>query len=262
MPTIYDIHLGIRYPGELPATIAEIDDDWETTFKGKRSKIITNLQRKIPDEATYKEVIVDRSNLGYADFIGTDHPDYDAIMLKREIKMDASSADYIANRDAAFEAGGAFETGVTTGKSKFSRGKQIILQVVGDRDKFLGAIPKLRLCLLGKKAVLEDVIEEGTVDSLAVSDDLKPFFKSPRYVASVVASANKWLSLVVYALRAGWSDSDIESKITTKANDELAGYVNSAMVNPDLDPAACKIEIVKDPETGRWGIRVVEATPA
>ena len=120
MPVIYDVHFGLRYPGELPGTIAEIDNDWENTLKGKRSKIITNLQRKVPDEATYKDVIVERSNLGYTDFIGSDHPRHDEIMLKRQIKMDASAADYIANRDAAFEEGGDFEVGVSRGKSKFS----------------------------------------------------------------------------------------------------------------------------------------------
>jgi len=261
MPTIYEIHLGIYYPGELPSTIAEIDNDWENTLKGKRSKIITNLQRRVPDTDTYKEVIVERSNLGYTDFIGSDHPRHDEIMLKRQIKMEASASDYIANRDAAFEEGGDFEVGVSRGKSKFSRGKEIILQVVGDKDKFIGAVPKLQLCLLGKKSVLEATIESGTVDNLITSDDLKPFFKADRYVASVVATVNKYLTQVAYALRAGWSDSDIENKIATKANNELSGYVNDKMLNPDLDPSACVIEIKKDVTTGRWGVRVVEATP-
>jgi len=260
MGVIYDVHLGLLSPSELPSTFDEVRDDWNSTLKSKRQKIITNLKRVVPDESAYITKIVDRSNAGYKEFIGTTHPRYDEIMLKREIKMEAAKSRYISNRDAAFQAGGDFETGVDRGKDAFRNNAAIIWQVVGDRDKIYGPTPKARYALEGKKDLLEDLITSA--DNLITSTELKPFFKYRRYVPSVVASINKWLSYVAYALRAGWSDADINNKIATKANDELAGYVNSAMINPDLDPTASKIEISKDAATGRWGVHIVEATPS
>jgi len=259
MGVIYDVHLGLLSEAELPTRFDEVRDDWKNTLKGKRDKIKTNLEAVIPDESAYVSKIVDRSNTEYSEFIGTTHPRYDEIMLKREIKMEASKSDYITNRTNAFAEGGDFEKGVEDGAGKFRRGAVIIWMVTGDRDKIYGCVPKARYVLLGKQAILEELI--GTPDHLITNTELKPFFKYRRYVPSVVASINKWLTYVAYALKAGWSDSDIDSKIASKANNELAGYVNSAMMNPDLDPANSTIKIEKDASTGRWGVRITEATP-
>ena len=117
MAVIYEVHLGLLAQSELPNTFDEVRDDWESTLKSKRQKIITNLQRVIPDEAAYTAKVKDRSNEGYAEFIGTDHPQFDEIMLKREIKMDLAKSRYITNRDNAFAEGGDFETGVTNAKA-------------------------------------------------------------------------------------------------------------------------------------------------
>ena len=260
MGVIYDVHLGLLSEAELPTRFDEVADDWMNTLKAKRAKIINNLKAVIPDEAAYISKIVDRSNTEYSNFIRSDHPRYDEIMLKRQIKMEAAKSDYITNRDAAFEEGGKFETQVTARKQFFRRNAVIIWMVTGDRDKIYGPTPKARYALEGKKAILEELITSA--DNLITNTELKPFFKYRRYVPSVVATINKWLTYIAYALKAGWSDADINNKIATKANDELMGYVNSAMMNPDLDPANSAIKIEKDASTGRWGIRITEATPA
>ena len=260
MPTIYEVHLGLLTEAEIPTRFDEVRDDWETTLKAKRSKIITNLQAVIPDESAYVSKVVDRSNTAYSDFIGTDHPRYDEIMLKRQIKMEAAKSDYITNRDSAFAEGGRFETQVTANKGKFRRNAVIIWMVTGDRDKIYGPVPKAKYVLLGSKALAEELFTSA--DHLITSTELKPFFKYRRYIPSVVATINKWLTHVAYAIKAGWSDDAINTKIATKANAELAGYVNTAMLNPDLDPTACAITIEKDATTGRWGVKIVEATPA
>jgi len=259
MGVIYDVHLGLLSEAELPTRFDEVRDDWETTLKSKRAKIITNLQAVIPDESAYVSKVVDRSNVAYSDFIRSDHPRYDEIMLKRQIKMEAAKSDYITNRDAAFAEGGRFETQVSARKDFFRRNAVIIWMVTGDRDKIYGAVPKAKYVLLGNKTLAEEVLTSA--DHLITSTELKPFFKYRRYVPSVVASINKWLTYVAYALKAGWSDADIDSKIATKANDELTGYVNDAMMNPDLDPTTSAITIEKDASTGRWGVRITEATP-
>jgi len=261
MAVIYEVHFGLLLQSEIPEDFAKVGDDWNSTLKSKRAKIIENLQRVVPDEDAYLSKIVDRSNKGYAEFIGTGHERYDEIMVKREIKMTKAKSDYITNRNNAFAEGGDFEKGVDANKEAFKRNAVVTWMVTGDRDKIYGAIPKLKYALRGKKALLEGVITSDK-DHLITSTELKPFFKYPRYVPSVVASCNKWLTHVAYAVLAGWSDDDINNKIASKGNAELAGFINSSMLNPDLDPANCKLEIKKDATTGRWGIYFVEATPA
>ena len=255
------MHFGVLNLGELPSEISEIGDDWETTFKAKRAKILTNLQRVVPDEASYRSVIVDRSNEGYAAFISESHPDFNKIMLKRKTKMPARASDYLTNRDAAFAEGGDFEAGITENKGAFMNNVKVILRVVGDRDKVYGAIPKLSFALDGKKELLEEILND-TYDHLITQTDLKRFFVKKAFKTSVVAIANEALAYVVYATDAGYDDSWITSNIANVYNPMLAAMINENTVNSELDPTACSITIEKDSTTGRWGIKLVEATPS
>jgi len=258
---IYSVHFGVLNLGELPSEVSEIGDDWETTFKGKRAKILTNLQRVVPDESAYRSKIVDRSNEGYSAFISESHPDYNKIMLKRKTKMPARASDYIANRDAAFAEGGDFESGVTESKGAFMTNVKVILRVVGDKDKVYGAIPKLSYALDGKKELLEEILND-TYDHLITSTDLKRFFVKKAFKTSVVAIANEALAYVVYAIDAGYDDTWITNNIANVYNPLIAAMINSDTVNSELDPTACSITVEKDSTTGRWGIKIVEATPA
>ncbi len=261
MATIYEVHLGVLTLGELPTEVSEIGDDWETTFKGKRSKIITNLQRVIADESDYNEIIVNRSNAGYEQFIGTDHPDYNKIMLKRKTKMPARASDYITNRNNAFAEGGAFESGVTANKGAFMNNVKVILRVVGDKDKVYGAVPKLGIALDGKKSILEALLND-TYDHLITSTDLKRFFVKKSFKTTVVALVNEALAYTVYSIDAGYDDSWIQTNVADVYNPLIAAMINANTVNPDLDATACAITIEKDATTGRWGVKLVEATPS
>jgi len=261
MAEIYNVHLGLLVDTELPSEVSEIADDWETTFKGKRSKILTNLSRVVPDESAYVEKIVNRSNTGYAEFIRTDHPDYDKIMLKRVTKMPARASDYIANRNNAFAEGGDFEEGVTKNKSAFATNVRVILRAVGDKDKMYGAVPKLSLALDGKKSLFEELIVEG-VDHPVTTTDLKKFFVKKSFKASVVAIVNEALVYIAYALDAGYEDTWIQTNIADKYNPMIAAMINANTVNTELDPSASSITIEKDSTTARWGVKLVEATPS
>jgi len=261
MATIYEVHFGVLNLGELPSEVSEIADDWETTFKSKRAKILTNLQRVVPDEASYRSKIVDRSNEGYSQFISTDHPDYNKIMLKRVVKMPARASDYITNRDAAFAEGANFEQGITQNKGAFMNNVKVILRIVGDKDKVYGAIPKLSFALDGKKELLEEILND-TYDHLITSTDLKRFFVKKQYKTSVVSLINEALAYVVYAIDAGYDDTWITSNIANVYNPLIAAMINANTVNSELDYSSCSITIEKDSTTGRWGIKLVEATPS
>jgi len=260
MAEIYAVHFGVLNLGELPSEVSEIGDDWETTLKAKRAKIFTNLSRVVPDESAYNSVIVERSNEGYGQFISESHPSYDKIMLKRKIKMPARASDYITNRNAAFEEGGDFEAGVTESKGAFTTNVKVILRIVGDKDKVYGAIPKLSFALDGKKALLESILND-TYDHLITSTELKTFFVKKQYKTSVVSLINEALAYVVYAVDAGFDDSWIQSNIADKYNPLIAAMINANTVNSELDPATSSIIIEKDSTTGRWGVKLVEATP-
>jgi len=260
MATIYEVHFGVLNLGELPSEISEIGDDWETTFKGKRTKVITNLQRVVPDEDAYNKVIVSRSNEEYGKFISESHPDYHKIMLKRKIKMPARATDYITNRNNAFAEGGAFENGVTANKNAFMNNVKVILRIVGDKDKVYGAIPKLSFALDGKKGLLEEILND-TYDHLITSTDLKRFFVKKQFKTSVVSIINEALAYTVYAIDAGYDDTWITTNIANVYNPLIAAMINSNTVNSELDPTACSITLEKDSTTGRWGIKLVEATP-
>jgi len=267
MAEIYQVHLGVLNLGELPSEISEIGDDWETTFKGKRSKIITNLSRVVPDETAYKDVIVNRSNEGYKEFIGTDHPDYNKIMLKRMTKMPARASDYITHRDQAFQEGGDFEAGITENKNAFMNNVKVILRVVGDKDKIWGAVAKLGLLLEGKKALFEEKLN-STFDHLITSTELKKFFVYKSFKATCVAIVNEALSYVVYAMDAGYDDTWIETNIANAYNPLLEKLCVSGIINEELAPydpstgAGSIIKIEKDSTTGRWGVLVREETPS
>jgi len=261
MAEIYRVHFGILQEGELPSEISEIGGDWNASIKGKASKILANLQRVIPDESAYNSKIVDRGNAGYTDFLGPNHPRLNKILLKRKVKMPKAASDYLTNRDAAFEAGGAFESGVDGAATRFLNNLKVILRVVGDKDKIVGAVPKLTLALQGRASLLADLIDV-TRDHEVTTTELKPFFIDKKFVTPAVSLVNECLSYVVYAIDSEYDDAWIETNIVTNYNTLLAAMVNASMVNSELDPTACAIEIKKDSTTGRWGVEVVEATSA
>ena len=136
----------------------------------------------------------------------------------------------------------------------------MILRIVGDKDKVYGAIPKLSFALDGKKALLEEILND-TYDHLITSTDLKRFFVKKQYKTSVVSLINEALAYVVYAVDAGYDDAWITSNIANVYNPLIAGMINANTVNSELDPANSSITIEKDSTTGRWGIKLVEATP-
>jgi len=261
MGVIFEAHFGLLTAAELPAEISEIGDDWAGTLASKRQKVHTNLRRVIADEDDYLTKIVDRSNAGYEEFIGTDHPDYNEIMLKRAVKMPGSATDWINNVDSAFAEGGDFEANVTANKQKFLNKAKVILRVVGDSDKIYGPVQKLSIALDGKKSILDAMVDSNK-DHVITEDTLKRFFVDKGFKTSVVKFVNQALSYVVYALDSGkYDDAWIETNIAAKYNNLLAAMVNANTVNSELDPANCSITIEKDATTGRWGVKLVEATP-
>jgi len=113
----------------LPADIATaIKDEWETTLKGERDRILTALGTKIPDSAAFADKIADASSDEYAAFLATvgGKWDVDQIEAKQRVKLAARYSVWKTGIESAFKVGGTFETNVTAKKAKFSELRRVI----------------------------------------------------------------------------------------------------------------------------------------
>ena len=257
MGTVFEGWFGAFKLEEIPTTFQEIADDWATTFKGKRQKIITNLSRVINSEEDYLTKIVDRSNKEYEAYINPAREDKDDIIIIRKIKMRLGKDDYFTNRESAFSEGGDFEKGIDQNKGKFYENVLRMLICVGDKDKAWSAIPKVRYALLGKADLLEEV--KDSKDS--VTGTPQRYFKASivrNILPAVISVCNRGLYVAVMAQEAGLTQDEINSLIA-KYNSRLAEF--NALIDDALDPNTSKIEIAFNDSLNRWCVHIVEATP-
>jgi len=119
----------------LPSSVASaIMDEWETTLKGERARILSALTTKIPDLSAFQDKIADASSDAYADFLATvgGKWDVDMIEAKQRVKLATRYTVWKAGIDNAFKVGGTFETNVTAKKDKFNEARRVI-GVVGHK---------------------------------------------------------------------------------------------------------------------------------
>jgi len=109
----------MQLPTEVPQAIR---DEWETTLKGERARILANLQTKIPSEVAFKDRIGDASSDQYELFgAGIPAPwDKDTILMKQRAKLNRAYALWLADVQSAFASGGAFDVNVTAKKNKLN----------------------------------------------------------------------------------------------------------------------------------------------
>ncbi len=132
----------------LPARIV---DEWELTLKNARQRILDSLARFLdPDygPARFADQIADASSDAYEEFVNPAFPNADMIKLKQRTKL-ATAYDQWKNAvQAAFVAGGVFETNVTNKKPKFSSRIQYVIGSVGFKPELWGPVSKLALLLV------------------------------------------------------------------------------------------------------------------
>jgi len=113
----------------LPSDIATaIKDEWETTLKAERARILSALQTKIPDSSNFADKIADASSDQFASFLATVGGawDVDMIETKQRVKLATRYSVWKTGIEEAFKSGGTFETNVTAKKAKFSELRRVI----------------------------------------------------------------------------------------------------------------------------------------
>jgi len=117
----------------LPTGVA---DEWETTLKAERARILSGLLTKIPNETEYKDKLADASSDRYAEFLATVGTFWNAdyIKLKQRLKLFRKYSAWDTGIDSAFAVGGTFETQVTAKKGK-TEAMRYPLGVVGMKSQ-------------------------------------------------------------------------------------------------------------------------------
>jgi len=121
----------MQLPSPYPSVL---QDEWETTLKGERARILANMKTKIPSETAFKDRIGDASADQFEAFLATVGGawDRDTILMKQRAKLYRQYAQWLANIDSAFASGGAFDINVTSKKGKLALARYT-LGVVGLR---------------------------------------------------------------------------------------------------------------------------------
>jgi hypothetical protein len=95
-------------------------DEWESTLKGERARILNALQTKIPNADEFISKLANPSATAWASFINDAYPDADLIKLRQGIKVKKAYSSWSGGIQTAFAQGGTFEQNVTAKKSKFN----------------------------------------------------------------------------------------------------------------------------------------------
>jgi hypothetical protein len=120
----------------LPSSLASaISDEWETTLKAERARILSSLQTKIPDQSAFQDKVADASSDEYASFLVTVGGKWDADLIetKQRVKLSTRYSVWKSGIDTAFAPSGTFETNVTAKKAKLAELRRVI-GVVGHKS--------------------------------------------------------------------------------------------------------------------------------
>jgi hypothetical protein len=124
-------------PADLPTGVL---DEWETTLKAEKDRILASLTTKIATEGNFQDRIADASSDQFSAFLDTVGGAWDAdvIEMKQRVKLARTYPDWAAGINAAFGAGGYFSDRVTAKKNKFKLARYT-LGVVGHRASVGGS---------------------------------------------------------------------------------------------------------------------------
>ncbi|MHC1627902.1 MAG: hypothetical protein ACXQTI_03615 [Candidatus Nezhaarchaeales archaeon] len=113
---------------------AEVLDEWESTLKAERARILSALLEKIPSESEFISKLAEPAYQGWANFINPTYPDADMRKLKFRVKIKGAYEDWQTGVQNAFAEGGTFDTNVTNKKAKMNK-LRYVTGAVGIRYK-------------------------------------------------------------------------------------------------------------------------------
>ena len=143
------------YYKPLDSVPSEILDEWESTLKAERLRILNALMEKIPDSDAFVRKIAEPAYEGWSEFVNPSYPDADFIKLKMRIKIKTAYPAWSSGVQNAFAEGGTFETNVSAKKSKLQK-LRYVLGAVGLKYKIgWGPAYKAIAVITGDKRVDE-----------------------------------------------------------------------------------------------------------
>jgi len=221
-----------RYLGncELPSDIADaIKNEWETTLKNERERILNALQTKIPDMSAFQDKIADASSDQYEAFLASvgGQWDRDMIVTKQRVKLAARYDAWSNGIVNAFAEGGTFETNVSAKKDKFKELRRVI-GAVG--HKALGSWNPVVMGILLLRGDTRpfryfDANDNFDGDHESALDPTKGRYITP----SVIAQAVQAVVIAKYADEGGLTT--VRDNVLSNANSILAGLIDFAKLS-------------------------------
>jgi hypothetical protein len=189
---------------DLPARIV---DEWESTLKGARARILASLGRFL-DPATgstkFLDQIADASSDAWETFINPAYPNANLIKMKQRVKLAAAYPSWANNIQSALQEGGRFEQGVTANKSKFAANVKPTIGAVGFKpDLGWGPATKVALIVTGDHRVIRYIASPEEFSGAPAN----MFPTSARFVRPQIVSSIMFGSVLgLYALDIGSGD--------------------------------------------------------
>lgn len=219
---VIPVDFTIAYPTQLL-------DEWETTLKGARDRIRTNLGVKIPNQAAFNDRIADASSDRWGAFLqGASGPfNYTGIKLKQRIKLAASFPNWQTGVTNAFNdpptGNDTFRTNVTAKKSKMNNAKVSISAVGFKPVHNWQGVSKAVLLFTGDERPLRYPISGESISGTVQS------FTTPALSASVrpvlMSHSTQGLIFAHYAHSAGLATE--RDTVIADTNTNLDQLVNS-----------------------------------
>jgi len=228
----------------LESVPEEILQEWETTLKGERARILSALQEKIPNADAFLTKLANPAIEGWSGFVAPDWEDRDFILMKFQVKLKGAYPDWNTGIQNAFAEGGTFETNVTNKKSKFQMARYP-MGAVGIRYKTAwGPAYKAIAVISGDRRVKNYM---GTNDTFT-GDVVNVFLPGARKVARVagISKITQGLVIAQFAHEAGLT-SERDAIIST-INTHLA---NSVLKMVDTANYTVTLEIGFDDVAGK-----------
>jgi len=114
------------YYEPLDSVPAEVLDEWETTLKAERARILSALQEKIPNATEFINKLANPAYQQWQNFINPAWADADFIKLKYQVKLKTAYGSWSTGIQNAFAEGGTFETNVTSKKDKLQKLRYVL----------------------------------------------------------------------------------------------------------------------------------------
>lgn len=179
---------GVEYKGyaftedDLNQVIEQLGDNilnvkkqyWKDKLLNVQDYINKALDAVFSDENAWKQIMGGRAAPRYAQFVNPNYARAGMILLKHRVKLLASYNKWKTNKDAAFQAGGAFEQGVQAADDYYAQGVKIVYRMTGVRPLGLGPAVKAFLIISGIQPPLDSRRDTltGQVRNLLFSDTL------------------------------------------------------------------------------------------